>query len=427
MDLISGQGRTRKGGGGHGGSVLGAVLLAGKDRAGGQQPQPPHGLRRTALRALRVGQRLAQHLIPAADPQHRRAVGRQLQQGCFQPGLPQPKQVIHCVLGAGQDDEIRCAQLAGILHIPHAQQRMLLQRHEIGKVGDVRQTEDGRIQRVDRSARIQPGGKGILVLNVHLQVGYDPQHRQLRFFFQHRKAGTQDLHIAAEFIDEQPLDAGALLWLQQRHRAVQLGEHTAPVDVSRQQNGGIHQPGKAHVDDIVCLQIDLRRASGPLNDNDVHGFGQTVVGREDLRDERSFHFEVGGGGHLAPHLAVHDDLTAHVTAGLEQDGVHPHIRLDACGLRLHHLCPAHFQPIPGDKAVQRHVLALEGSHAVTVLRKNAAEGGAQQAFACTAHGSLHHDALCLAHSSTSARSFKSCSFSGPVRTAVRYQPGPSPG
>ena len=103
------------------------------------------------------------------------------------------------------------------------------------------------------------------------------------------------------------------------------------------------------------------------------------------------------------------------------------IRLDACGLRLHHLCPAHFQPIPGDKAVQRHVLALEGSHAVTVLRKNAAEGGAQQAFACTAHGSLHHDALCLAHSSTSARSFKSCSFSGPVRTAVRYQPGPSPG
>ena len=67
MDLVSGQGRTRKGGGGHGGSVLGAVLLAGKDRVGGQQPQPPHGLRRTTLRALRVGQRLAQHLIPAAD------------------------------------------------------------------------------------------------------------------------------------------------------------------------------------------------------------------------------------------------------------------------------------------------------------------------------------------------------------------------
>ena len=304
---------------------------------------------------------------------------------------------------------------------------MLLQRHEIGKVGDVRQAEDGRIQRMDRFARIQPGGKGILVLNVHLQVGHDPQHRQLRFFFQHRKAGAQDLHIAAEFIDEQPLDAGALLRLQQRHRAVQLGEHTAPVDIARQQNRGIHQPGKAHVDDIVRLQVDLRRASGPLDDDDVHGFGQTVVGREDLRDERSFHFEIGGGGHLAPHLAVHDDLTAHVTAGLEQDGVHPHIRLDACGLRLHHLCPAHFQPIPGDKAVQRHVLALEGSHAVTVLRKNAAEGGAQQAFACTAHGSLHHDALCLAHSSTSARSFKSCSFSGPVRTAVRYQPGPSPG
>ena len=57
-----------------------------------------------------------------------------------------------------------------------------------GKLCDELAAEDGRIQRVDRFARIQPGGKGILVLNVHLQVGYDPQHRQLRFFFQHGKA-----------------------------------------------------------------------------------------------------------------------------------------------------------------------------------------------------------------------------------------------
>ena len=38
---------------------------------------------------------------------------------------------------------------------------------------------------------------------------------------------------------------------------------------------------KAHVDDIVCLQVDLRRASGPLNDDDIHGFGQTVSGPGD--------------------------------------------------------------------------------------------------------------------------------------------------
>ena len=111
----------------------------------------------------------------------------------------------------------------------------------------------------------------------------------------------------------------------------------------------------------------------------------------------SFHLEVGGGGHLAPHLAVHDDLTAHIAAGLEEDGVHPDIRLDAGCLGLHHLRPAHFQPIAGDEAVQRHVLALEGGHAVAVLRKNAAERRAQQAFARAAHRALDHDAPGVAH------------------------------
>ena len=49
--------------------------------------------------------------------------------------------------------------------------------------------------------------------------------------------------------------------------------------------------------------------------------------------------------HLAPHLAVDDDLAADIAGGLEQDGVHPDVRLDACRLGLHHLGAAHFQPI----------------------------------------------------------------------------------
>ena len=85
------------------------------------------------------------------------------------------------------------------------------------------------------------------------------------------------------------------------------------------------------------------------------------------------------------------------------------------------------QPVPGHKAVQGHVLALERSHPVAVLCKNAAQCGAQQAFACTAHGALHHNAGCFVHASTSARVFNSSSFSDPVRTAVRYQLPSSPG
>ena len=131
--------------------------------------------------------------------------------------------------------------------------------------------------------------------------------------------------------------------------------------------------------------------------------------------------------HLAPHLAVDDDLAAYITAGLEQNGVHPDVRLDARRLGLHHLSAAHFQPIAGDKAVQGHVLALERGHPVPILRKNAAERRAEQAFARAAHGALHHNAFCPAHPNTSCSVFSNRSFSGPVRTAVRYQLASSPG
>ena len=130
---------------------------------------------------------------------------------------------------------------------------------------------------------------------------------------------------------------------------------------------------------------------------------------------------------MSAHLAVHDDLTAHIAAGFEQNGVHAHIRFHAGGLCLHHLCPAHFQPVPGDKAVQRHVLAFKGGYPVAVLCKNTAQRGAQQAFARPAHRALYHDTFCPAHASTSCKAFKSCWFSGAVRTAVRYQLPSSPG
>ena len=393
----------------------------------GQKRQPAQGAGGAAFFAVRIGKGVPQHLVAAAHTQHRGALRGQLEHRRFQPALTQPQQVVYGVFGAGQDHHIRRAQLAGALHIAHPQQRVLFQRHEVGEVGNVRQAQNGRIQWFDGPPCLQPGGKGILILNVHLQVGDDPQHRQLRFFFQHGKAGTQDLHVAPELVDEQPLDAGPLVRLQQGHRAVQLCKDAAPVDVSGQQHRGVHQLGKAHVHNVVGFQVDLGRAASSLNDDDVHLFGQTVVGGKDVRDQRPLHFKVGGGGHLPPHLAVHDHLTAGVAAGFEQDGVHAHVRFHPGGLRLHHLRPAHFQPVPGHKAVQGHVLALERSHPVAVLCKNAAQCGAQQAFACTAHGALHHNAGCFVHASTSARVFNSSSFSGPVRTAVRYQLPSSPG
>ena len=66
-----------------------------------------------------------------------------------------------------------------------------------------------------------------------------------------------------------PGNARALLLFQQRHRAVKLGEHAAPVDVAHQQHRRIHQLCQAHVDDVVRLEVDFRRAARALDDDDV--------------------------------------------------------------------------------------------------------------------------------------------------------------
>ena len=426
MNFISGQRSPGKGRGSRRRDLC-AALFGGKDRPRRQQAQPAQRLRMAALGALTVVERLAQQLIAAADAQHRRAACCQLEYSGLQPGLAQPQQVVHRVFGAGQNDQVRRAQLPHGLHVPHTQKRVLFQRHKIGKIGNMRQSQNNCVQRLDRAFALQPRRKRVLVLDVHPQVRHYAQHRQLCFFLQHRQTGAQNFYVAAEFIDDKPAYTRALVRLQQRHRAVQLRKDAAAVNVARQQNRRVHELCQPHVDNVVRLQVDLGGTARALDDDDVKFIGKAVVGTQNIGNQRLFAAEIFLCGHVAADLAVHDDLAAHIAARLEQDRVHPHIGFDARGLRLHDLCAAHFEAVPGHKAVQRHVLAFERRGFVAVLRKNAAERRAQQAFARAAHRALHHDALCPAHASTSRIIFNSCSFSFWVRTAVRYHVSSSPG
>ena len=84
----------------------------------------------------------------------------------------------------------------------------------------MRQPQNGSIQRLNGAAAFQPGGEGVLVLDIHPQVGHNAQHRQMGLFFQHGKAGLQDGGIAPELGDDQPFDACPLGGLQQLYRAV---------------------------------------------------------------------------------------------------------------------------------------------------------------------------------------------------------------
>ena len=243
---------------------------------------------------------------------------------------------------------------------------------------------------------------------------------------QHGKSRPQNFHIPAKFIDDQPADTRPFVLIQQSYRTVQLGKHSAAVNIPDQQYGRIDQLCQPHINDVISLQVDFCRAACPLNNQNVIFLRKAFVGTQNIGNQLFLMAEIFPRGHVTAHLTVDNDLAAHITAGFQQNGVHPHIRLNTGSLGLYHLGTSHFQPITRHKAVQRHVLALERGDPVAVLRKNTAKRRTQQAFARTAHRALHHDTFCLAHASTSFIRRSSCRFSLSVRTAVRYQVSSSP-
>ena len=116
-------------------------------------------------------------------------------------------------------------------------------------------------------------------------------------------------------------------------------------------------------------------------------------------------------------------------AAAEGDGDLINVRGDARGLRLHHLCPAHFPAVCGNEGVQSHVLALKGGHPVAVLFEHPAKPGAQQALARVGHGALNHNIFRHGYAPFRILSIAaiSISFSSCRRTATRYQPAVRPG
>ena len=344
----------------------------------------------------------------------------------FQSALPQPQKIGKGALGAGEDDQIGVPQLPGTSHIPHAHGRMLVQQGEVGEVGNSGQTNHSDIQRLFPALIFQTGSQRILVVHIDPKIRHDTQHGDARFFLQHSETGTQDGLIAPKFIDNQAADTGPLLLFQQSNRAVQLGKYAAPVNISRQQHRRVHQLRHAHVDNIVGTQVDFGRTARPFNDDDIVFCGKAVIGFQNIRDQLPLHAEILGGAHLTANFAIDNNLTANVAGRLEQNGIHSHIRFLPSCLGLHHLRPAHFQAVPGDIAVQRHILAFKGGYFQPVLCKNPAQTSAQKAFSRAGHGALYHNTPGLFHRTTSFNACIRRMFSLWVRTAVRYQFSSSP-
>ena len=115
----------------------------------------------------------------------------------------------------------------------------------------MRQANDGDVQRTHGVFFFKALGKGVFVLDIDAQIRHDTQNGQMRFGFEHGKAGAENFDVAAEFIDDKSFDAVALVRLQQLYGAEKLREHAAAVDVADEQNGRIDKLCEPHVHDVV--------------------------------------------------------------------------------------------------------------------------------------------------------------------------------
>jgi hypothetical protein len=194
-------------------------------------------------------------------------------------------------------------------------------------------------------------------------------------------------------------------------------ERAAALDVGDERDPRVGQPRDAHVREVGALQVDLRRAPGALDDQ------QLVIAREgeqrllDHRPQRRRPLPPRPPAQTQIRAPEYDHLAARVGLGLDQHRVHPHLRLDPGGARLQPLRHADLPTVDHARVVG-HVLRLERRDGDAPARSQPRQGGDQQALARPARCALHHErpharALGRAGTTTSSPSSSSTRIAAP--------------
>ena len=394
MDFIAvhdGSVRLRKPAGGtvHDAAGLRGALFLFKDDFHVQQIQPGQ-LRHARFHMLGIAQRAAQHLVPAAHAGNHPAPARMADDRGVHAAAAQVDQILDGVLRAGKHDQIGAFEVFGRLRVAHFYAGLEGERLKIGEVGNMAKLHHRHVEIARAAPALEPLGDAVLVLEFHVHPRHDAQHRNVNSFLQHAQTRLENLHVAAEFVDDNALHARALVLGEQHHRAQQRGEHAAQVDIAHQKNRRVRAFRHRHIDDIARAEVDFSGASRPLDHHAVDRVLQRAVGFADVFAQGGLVIVILHRRHRAGDPPVDDNLAAPVAGGLEQDGVHADIRLHARRLRLRYLRAAHLQPVAGDEGVERHVLRLKRRDPVSVLFHDAQKRRAQHALAHGRGGALDH-------------------------------------
>ena len=320
-------------------------------------------------------------MVATADTEDRRTGSRPLEQHRLDARFAQPLQICQRVFRAGNDDEIRFAQIRGALHVAHANALNRIEGDEIGEVRYLGKPDDGNVDQRFGTAHVQTVRQAVLIVDVEQRIGNDPRDGKPTAFAQNLETGVEDGLVAAELVDDEALHVAPLLVVEQHERAEQLREHTATIDVARQQHGRFRHLGHAHVHDVVVLEVDFGRTARTFDDDDVEAACQIVISAHDVGHKLVLVSEVLTCAHRAEHMTVDDHLRTRVVCRFQQNRVHSSLGRHASSFGLHNLSASHLGAFCRDGRVERHVLRLERRHAIAVLREYATQARREQTFA----------------------------------------------
>ena len=335
--------------------------------------------------------------------------------------MPHPQKILHGVFRSRQNDHIRIFQFSGIFYIANGQSRNAFQWIKVREIGNTGQADHRNINDTCLLLPFKAPGQAVLILHLDIDIRSHAHHRNSAFFLQHFHSRIQNRLVSPELVDDQAFYHGPFLFLQKLHRADELCENAAPVNIAHQEHRRICHFCHAHIYNVFFLQIDLRRASRTLDHNDIVFRCERVVSLHNIRHQLFLIFEIISGAHGSQNLTVYDHLGANVVGRLQKNGIHKNGGLDSRRFRLHHLGSSHLQSLFCDKRIQRHILRFKGSHLIAILFKNAAQSRCKKAFARIGHSSLYHNCFChLPYPlSISRRTEISFSFSLGLFTATR--------
>ena len=121
--------------------------------------------------------------------------------------------VVEGRLRAGQDDDVGLLDVIHVVGVEKVNPRILLQRVEIGVVGEVLEHHHGDVHLATlRLHRFLREGHAVFLLDVDiLVVGHNAQYWHATEVLHHSPTLVEEAHVATEFVDDDALDERAVL------------------------------------------------------------------------------------------------------------------------------------------------------------------------------------------------------------------------